>query len=88
MSELDVLVDEIVFLFDILEIAPDFRRVGVIMGPGSDMPGKLVVDTRHVAGTARVAVLSRKYGMVRSMHIVMPLPPTKFHQYHYSSRRR
>lgn len=39
VAQFDVFVDKVVVLFDVLEIAPDIRGVGVVTCPGTDTPG-------------------------------------------------
>jgi len=52
VPQLDVLLDEVVLLLDVLEVAPDLLRRRVVVRPELDLPRELVVDRGNVARAA------------------------------------
>lgn len=44
MAKLDVFIDEIILLFDLLQVGMDFWRERIVVRPQLDLPRELIVD--------------------------------------------
>jgi hypothetical protein len=48
VTKLDIFVDEVIFLFDFLEIGMNLRGKRVIMTPQFNLPRKLIINGRNI----------------------------------------
>lgn len=65
MLKLDVLLDEVVLLFNFFDICPDLRCCRVVPCPRFRSPRKLVYHTGYIASTSRISVLIPDFPLAR-----------------------